>query len=734
MNEAGYIGNLLMNETLIGLSELTPAHFQNAKYRDIFAAMQEGSFDIVELATKLSAETEIKEALDECQQSVHGLIQKEIKDAYNVRVFEVEMHKALAMIKTGSTLGEAVASIHIDEPVTSSDYSEIGDVSLDVYNDMRERVAGNGTSRFIKTGIKALDTMIGGLERQNLTIIAARASQGKELTLDTKVLLSCGSTIRMGDIMIGDKVASVDGEESVVTGVFPQGEKPIYRIKLSDGRTVDAGLDHQWSVKSHHWGEFRTLTTRELIEKNKCYRYNKKLFIPRIIGEFGVDKDIDIHPYLLGVLIGDGCLTNTVKLTTSHDFILNKIKPMLGDVELKLHGKSIIDYSLTTTKGKNNWLLNKLKEFGLIGCKSTSKFIPKQYFSATKETRLALMNGLMDTDGTVEKSNNMTYSTSSKQLAIDVQKLARGLGCFCSMSSRIPEYTYKGEKKLGKRNYCLYISHENKQQFVTIPHKLERLTGTKRVRNLNIESIEYIGDEEAQCISVSHGTCLYVVGDYTVTHNTSLAMDMAIHMAKENNVCFNSIEMDKLSIGYRVTSTLSNLNLMSLRTAESFPSEVWSNAAVATQDMTKLKLFVNDDSNMTVPKIIAQARKHKKHQGLDVLLIDYLGLIKGDSTKKRHLEIADMTRALKGASKELNCAVILLSQLNREADGCKPTIANLSDSSAVENDADLILFPYRANKGKDLIEDALLIVGKNRNGAIGDIPIKFHSKCASFKG
>jgi len=214
---------------------------------------------------------------------------------------------------------------------------------------------------------------------------------------------------------------------------------------------------------------------------------------------------------------------------------------------------------------------------------------------------------------------------------------------------------------------------------------------------------------------------------------TSLGMDMAIHISKEEQVCFNSIEMDKLSIGYRATSILSGLNLASLRIENHFPADVWTKAAGATMEMGELNLHINDDSSMTVPKIIAQARRHKQKHGLAVLLIDYLGLIKSNSDKPRHLEIAEMTRALKGAAKELDCAVVLLSQLNRDADGQKPTIANLSDSSAIENDADLILFPCRPHKGEGLVEEAVIIVAKNRSGPIGDLPVNFVAKNASFK-
>jgi len=226
---------------------------------------------------------------------------------------------------------------------------------------------------------------------------------------------------------------------------------------------------------------------------------------------------------------------------------------------------------------------------------------------------------------------------------------------------------------------------------------------------------------------------LTIIGARASMGKTSLGMDLAIHIAKTESVCFNSIEMDMLSIGYRVTSLLSNLNLSSLRIETQFPADVWRQAAFATQAMGELNLSVNDDAAMTVPKIIAQARRHKKQHGLAVLMIDYLGLIKSNSDKPRHLEIAEMTRALKGAAKELDCAVVLLSQLNRAADGEKPTIANLSDSTAVENDADLVLFPYRPKKGMSIIEEALLIIGKNRNGPVGELELRFHSKVASFK-
>jgi len=233
---------------------------------------------------------------------------------------------------------------------------------------------------------------------------------------------------------------------------------------------------------------------------------------------------------------------------------------------------------------------------------------------------------------------------------------------------------------------------------------------------------------------------LVVVAGRPGSGKTSFAMGVCQKVSLHHSVAVSSIEMDNLSMAYRITASLSGLDLKLLRTASQFPSEAWTGAATATQEMSDMQLYIDDNPSRTISQIASQARRQKAIKGLDVLMVDYLGLIESDGKNKpRHLEIADMTRTLKGIAKELNCCVMLLCQLNREADGKKPKLSHLRESGAVEQDADMVIFPYRWTEmemegGKEIeVDKAELVVGKNRNGATGDVPIFWHGKSASYK-
>jgi hypothetical protein len=134
----------------------------------------------------------------------------------------------------------------------------------------------------------------------------------------------------------------------------------------------------------------------------------------------------------------------------------------------------------------------------------------------------------MDTDGCVSKDGNLSYSTSSLQLAEDIQYLVRSLGGLAKIRSKIPFYTHKGERKQGNVNYIINIRMKNPLSIITRPEKrAERLKETNQYSDtlkLRIVSIESIGYEDATCIAVDHPSRLYVVENYIVTHNTLIGL------------------------------------------------------------------------------------------------------------------------------------------------------------------------------------------------------------------
>lgn len=640
-------------------------------------------------------------------------------------------------IENASNILNALADNRRDSIVT---WREAASKALE---GIEKRFQSGGEIHGLKTGLIDFDKKTGGLHPGDLIILAGRPSMGKELTLNSKVLLSSGEFKRMGDIKMNDKVASIDGNESVVTGVFPQGIKPVYRIMFSDGRYVDAGLEHQWEVMYRDWNSEKVVTTSWLIEKLKCNRYKNRLYIPYPSGDFGVDKDIIIHPYLLGVLLGDGCFTQgSIKLSTSFEYLKEKITPHLMGAELIPSGG--IDYRLSTKKGSEKKLLDAIKSLGLMGKYSHEKFIPDQYLSASKETRIELLRGLIDTDGTVEKTGSMTYTTTSERMGREIQSLARSLGAFASISSRVTKYSYSGEIRNGKKSYRICISNKNCSEFVTIPHKLERVKEKSRERKLSISSIEYIGDDECQCISVSHNRSLYLTDEYTATHNTALSMNIAENVALDNNpVLVFSLEMSDEQLAVRSYASIGNIDLNVLRSA-AIKDDDWSKLTYAIGKISDSPLFIDPNPMNTASQMHIRARKIKRQHGLSLIVIDYLQLMTESSQgESRVQEISSITRKLKLMAKDLHVPVICLSQLSRKVEeraDKRPMMSDLRESGAIEQDADMIVMMYRddyyhkdsPNKG---IAEANIV--KQRMGETGTVMLTFmgqYSKFTSFSG
>jgi replicative DNA helicase len=744
----------MSNDGFEDIDSLKPDDFYKSANKIIFKSMldlkkKKEPIDLVTIASRLKEKEELESiggAAYLAQISDAAPVAVNIKHygkiIQDLSVVRKLINKASGIIEQGFKVSNVEDYINqaqksILEIQTTSSQDQIWDMEtlmLDAV-DRIEKAQSQEIEMGLRFGLPTLDDYT-NMYGSKLFLIAARPGMGKELTLCSDVLLYNGTFKKMGDVMVGDKVASIDGKESKVVGVFPQGIKPVYEIEFSDGRCVKAGLEHQWEVMYREWDKPRVLTTKQLIRKLKYKRYRKRIYIPNHTGDFGIDNNILVHPYLLGVLLGDGGLTSGIKLTTSYEHILEKIKPMLLGANLKLDQK--ITYRIVTPRGQSNQLLENIDNLGLRGKRSYEKFIPKQYLSATKESRLELIRGLIDTDGTVEKNGSMTYSTSSKQLALDFQKLARSLGAYASLKSRLPYFKYKGIKKVGRVLYNIYISFKGYDSFVTIPHKKKRVVKKKFTRRLNIESIVHAGDYKCQCISVDHQKALYLTNNYITTHNTALALSIAKHLATRGvKVGFLSIEMDKESLSDRLISIESNVNSLCFYAKESLSDESMSAITNSADFLSTLPIYI-DDADCTIQDVERKCRKFKK-MGCEIIFIDQLSKIRGDSKKSKFEVYTDNCAAIALLKKELRMPIGLLCQLNRNVEmrtNKTPEMSDLKQTGMLEEDADLIFFIFRPGYYDENIDESQtkIILAKNRQGAKGtEEKVLFNKKRGMFE-
>lgn len=366
-----------------------------------------------------------------------------------------------------------------------------------------------------------------------LSIMTGRAGTGKAGSLDSVIYTPSGP-VEMRDIKVGDYICTPDGHRALVDGVFPQGEKDVYKIIFTDGSSTETCDEHLWLTKTQKDRDLKKPgTVKELKEirstlKYLNYKRNHSIPITKPV-DFDYQK-INIDPYLLGCLIGDGSLTqNTNYFTNTDEDILNIVQDKLDlyGCKLKQVSEGAIEYRINGT-----YIRDEIKRLKL-DVLSNQKFIPFEYKINTISNRIALLQGLMDTDGTVSK-NQLSYTSVSEKLIKDVVFLVQSLGGTATVTKRIPKYTYKDEKLNGQLAYTAHINLSNDFWIFRARAKQNKYSGrTKYFPRRYIDKVEYIGKKECQCISVNHPDHLYLTDEFIVTHNTLLAIAAALQKFQE---------------------------------------------------------------------------------------------------------------------------------------------------------------------------------------------------------
>ena len=603
----------------------------------------------------------------------------------------------------------------------------------------------------VPTGYVDFDRMTSGLQPGDLIIVAGRPSMGKAQPLDAKIRLRTGWK-PMGEIAVGDALASIDGAPSIVTGVFPQGERQVYRVRFSDGRSTECCDEHLWRVRYREWVAPRILSTARLREMLGRVRYRNRLWIDMPSGDFGADDPLPVDPWVIGALLGDGCLRrSSVLFSNAAADVLDRMRERVGSGLILQHA-SRYDWRIVQPDrgavaghaGRHpNPLKVQLEALGLWGRSSHDKFIPDVYLDAGREARLDLLRGLLDTDGWVERWGTVRLSTASERLALDLQALVRSLGGWCSIKVKRPTFRVGGERRDGLPAFVCTISHPDPASLFLLGDKAKRVENGRVRRKLPvIVSIEATRRTAVQCIAVSHPSRLYITDDYVMTHNTSLALNMAEHVAVDQGlpVAVFSMEMGATQLAMRLVCSVGRLDQQRLRTGRLVDDD-WPRLTSAMQKMQDSQLFIDETPALNALELRARARRLSRQCGkLGLIVVDYLQLMSATSSgENRATEISEISRSLKALAKELDCPVIALSQLNRSLEqrpNQRPVMSDLRESGAIEQDADVIVFIYRdevynpdsADKGV-----AEIIIGKQRNGPIGTVRLTFVGQYTKFE-
>lgn len=651
---------------------------------------------------------------------------------------------------------------------------------------------GEATRYGIPTGYTDLDKLLGGFQRTDLIILAARTSVGKALALDTPIPTPNGWTT-MGQLRVGDQVFDEHGRPCTVTFATPvQTERVCYEVLFSDGERIVADADHQWSVLTRSARRSTrqpvVMTTDQMRADLRTPTGHLNFSIP-VAGPLEYPAvDLPVDPYVLGVWLGDGT-SSSPTVTLGDGGIVSQLQAIGCEVRPRSsHGTP--QYALGAWIGRGqripanakltNDLVGQIREhlaagrtgiglaaeygvsrasISLIRSSTTwrrppvedglfealgglnvirNKHIPAAYRRAAVSERVALLQGLMDTDGSITIAGYAEFCSTSRALADGVYELAAGLGLAPRLktdSARLNGVDH------GPRYRVTFLPMDF--PVFRLERKLARqrtVAPTAKARQRYVTAINPVTSVPVRCIQVDSPNHLYLAGRACIpTHNTSFALNLAVNAAVKHHatVAVFSLEMSAEQLAGRLLSMESGVDAPRIRSAHLNEQE-GRKLDAAMNHLARAPIWVDDTPSIPIMELRSKARRLAAEHGLDMIVIDYLQLIASEGGESRVQELAQVSRALKALARELRVPIIALSQLSRAVEQRTPHIPQLSDlreSGALEQDADVVLFIYRDEKYNPDSEKkgvADIIVAKHRNGPTGQVQLLFLERTTKF--
>ena len=339
------------------------------------------------------------------------------------------------------------------------------------------------------------------------------------------------------DIKIGDELYGTYGNITKVIDIPYDKECDVYKITLRDGRKILASDEHLWKIEFHNKKEIQIMTTLELLKE---YKRKRKIsdrnplgieYVCSIPKNKGVEMPYNktkVDAYTFGLLLGDGSFRYCSCYYTQDP----------KDLEIE---RKYIPYNIIKWKAKYAYRINIpnwhkiLEEYGLYNKKSEDKFIPDEYKYNSKEVRLNLLKGLMDSDGTLDNKGRYIIALSSKRMIEDIAFICRSLGYNCSYTIKKTGYKVNGIIKECLPSYALTIftrdiianlpRKQKKEKIITNQYSINKELRTR------IINIEYVGKQKAKCVTVDSKDNCYLIGDFVTTHNCAKSYFLATIMS-----------------------------------------------------------------------------------------------------------------------------------------------------------------------------------------------------------
>ena len=732
-----------------------------------------------------------------------------------------------------SRLGDITMAVHGKEGL-----KHISEMTDEIAEQIETLRGGSPLAAGVPTGIPSLDKTLNGLKGGEVCVLAARPGTGKSLVNETMIPTPKGP-VQMGDLKVGDYVFDRFGKPTKVIGVYPQGELDVYEITLKDGRKVLCSEDHIWAYwqqtkrQNKNTYVINTITVKEMLErgihviKPSEVGTNRKRRCRFAIPNNGAveypERNYDIPPFIMGMFLGDGCKNpnGDFELSSSDEETVKKVAEIVGAKGYRNRKGSYSwnFYAEPYAEGSHDNRRIKIRDIAsryeklLSGILCGEKHIPDEYKHGSIEQRIELLQGLLDSDGTVGKdrrksSRNLSvmFATSSETLCDDVREILFSLGYnnskYVTDRRGQKHITYGKEYIRQSIEYRVGILSEDQRKLglFSLSRKKEicetqqKTDCHRHYDRIQIADIKPLGYKAPMtCIMVDNEEGLFLCNDYVVTHNTTLSMQIAYNIATlkpehptdpQHAVLIFSLEMMEAQLVSRMISTVGRVNMQQFMDEyqhfvssdgrfyanaygqkfqdlmERKLTQQYERTQIALKEIKDLPIYPTTESGLSpnaIKSMVMQKKREleRKNQKLSLIVIDYLQLMVpnlGKANASRTEEVGDMSRKMKLLAKEFDVPVLLLAQLNRNADVTeRPNLKDLRESGSIEQDADKVIFIWSEYADKTINDfseyrddvakrealrreqqKVIISVSKNRQGETGDCQVIFDKGFQTF--
>jgi replicative DNA helicase len=598
----------------------------------------------------------------------------------------------------------------------------------------------------VPSGFTALDRMTSGWQKSDLVIIAARPGMGKCLGKGTKVLMFDGSLKKVEDVAFDDLLMGDDSTPRRVLSIA-RGREKMYWIHQNHGISYKVNESHILSLKrsrsegGHTKGEVLNISVQDYLSKSDKFKSNYKGY--KVAVEF-TEKTLPVDPYFLGLWLGDGHSYSS-RITTTDSEVVDYLRNQADHLQLELveYNQAGKTSSYGITKGFQGQqqffsIQEQLRELNLL----ENKHIPGDFLINSSANRLKLLAGLIDSDGHYDSQYHVFEITQKREnLARQIKFLCDTLGFKTSLrtkKARLTERDFEGDA------YRVRISGN----IEVVPTQVERKKARSRKSPIEWKHtgihVEFDKVDDYYGFEID-GNRLFLLEDMTVTHNTAFVVSALRNAAVDFKipVAIFSLEMASVQLVNRMISAEAELEGEKIKKGQLADFE-WQQLVHKTNKLSSAPIFIDDTPALSILELRAKCRRLKAEHNVQLIIIDYLQLMKGEQGGNREQEIASISRALKGIAKELNVPVLALSQLSRGVEtrggDKRPQLSDLRESGSIEQDADIVMFLYRPEYYKiDVDEDNMptqgmgeVIIAKHRNGSTGTVKLKFIGKYTKF--